>query len=162
MSEQADLVDSFVRMRETLLREADAVPPEMRETPFVGHWDLMDVLAHLVGWDYTNLRAIEEFRQGQTPEFYRHYDSGWASYNQQLIDHYGSSDWVALRSALEKSQAAVVGVLRGLSTEELTRELSNAGRRRPVTIAGILRAAVQDEQEHIEQIRSFMAGQALR
>jgi hypothetical protein len=162
MSEQTDVVDSLVLTREALLREADAVPPELRETPFVGHWNLMDVLAHLVGWDYTNQRAIEEFRQGQTPDFYRHYDAGWASYNQQLIDHYGSSDWVALRSALDKSQASVVAVLRSLGAEELTQELSRPGRRRPVTIEGILRAAVGDEREHLEQIRSFVAGQPLR
>ena len=71
-----DLIDAFVRVREMLLREADAVPAELRQTPFVGHWNLMDVLAHLVGWDYTNVNAIEELKAGTTPSFYRHYDPG--------------------------------------------------------------------------------------
>ena len=156
MSETGGLVDAFVRGRETLLRAAEGVPPHLRETPFVGHWNVMDLLAHLVGWDYTNLNAVEEFKAGRVPDFYRHYDPGWAAYNQQLIDRYGASDWQALLGALRESQEAVTGMLRLLTPEEMTRELSGPGRRRPVTIAGIVRAAIRDEREHAQQVRAFV------
>jgi len=150
-----DLVNAFEGTREALLREADAIPPELRTTPFVGHWNLMDLLAHLVGWDYTNIEAIEQLGAGLTPTFYSHYDPGWAAYNQQLIDRYGGDDWQALRDALVLSQGAVVAKLRLLPATEMAREHRDPGRRRPMTVAGILRAAIRDEREHLVQVRAF-------
>jgi hypothetical protein len=162
MSDTPDFIDSFVRMREALLREADTVPPDLRLTPFVGHWNLMDVLAHLVGWDYTNVNAIEELKSGATPAFYSDYDPGWTSYNRQLIDRYGADDWQTLRAAIDQSQAAVVQMLRLLTPEELAQELSDPGRpRRPASIAAILRAAIRDEREHLQQIRALVGSQRM-
>jgi hypothetical protein len=155
MTEPDSLVDAFVRTRELLVAAADAVPPGQRRTPFVGHWDLLALLAHLVGWDYTNLKAVDELKAGRLPDFYRHYDPGWAAYNQQLIDRYGTGDWRTLCESLLRSQEAVVAALRLLTAEEMTRELSEPGRRRPVGIANILRAAIRDEREHLAQIRGF-------
>jgi hypothetical protein len=149
LTDPLDLVEAFAKTREALLMAANEVRPNLRETPFVGHWDLMDLLAHLVGWDYTNVEAIEQLRVGKTPSFYAQYDAGWASYNQQLIDRYGGDDWNEVRGALLTSQEAIVAMLRLLAPEELTRELANPGRpSRPVTIVGILRAAISDEEEH--------------
>ena len=161
MNDAAEIIDAFVRMREALLREADAVPAERRTTPFVGQWNLIDVLAHLVGWDYTNINAIEELKAGTMPAFYRHYDPGWASYNRQLIDRYGSGDWQALRASIEQSQAAVVAMLRLLTPEELAREVSEPGRGRPVSLGGILHAAISDERQHLMQISAFLGSQRM-
>lgn len=161
MAEGTGLVDAFLRGRELLLRVAGEVPPELRTTPFVGHWNLMDVLAHLVGWDYTNVNAIEALKAGSVPDFYRQYDPGWASYNRQLIDRYGAADWDDLQAALAQSQAAVTQMLGLLTEEDLTKELSEPERfrRRPITIAGILQAAIRDEREHTRQIREFVDSQ---
>jgi hypothetical protein len=156
MTDRDSLIDAFVRRRALLLVAAEGVPPERRTTLFVGHWNLLDLLAHLVGWDYTNVKAIEELKAGRIPDFYRHYDPGWAAYNQQLIERYGADDWEVLREGLRQSQAAVVAALGRLTAEEMTRTLSGAGRRRPVSIAGILRAALGDEREHLRQIRAFV------
>ena len=156
MNAPSSLIDAFVRGRERLLRVADEVPAHLRTTPFVGQWNLMDVLAHLAGWDYTNLSAIEEFKAGRTPAFYREYDPGWATYNQQLIDRFGAEDWTALRETLRQSQEAVVSMLRLLTDEELTWELTDRARRHPITIATILRAAIKDEREHLQQIRTLL------
>lgn len=164
MSEAENVIDAFVRGRELLLARADEVPADLRTKPFVGHWNLMDVLAHLVGWDYTNVNAIESLKHGDVPDFYREYDPGWAAYNRQLIDRYGASDWDELRAELIQSQAAITRILRLLTPEDLERELSRPQRprplRRPVTIAGILRAAIRDEREHTRQIRDFVAATA--
>jgi hypothetical protein len=161
MTDSTDLIDTSIRTRETLLREADAVPPELRQTPFVGHWNLLDLLTHLVGWDHTNADAIEALKAGTTPAFYRHYDPGWAAYNQQLIDRYGAADWDELRASLRPSQEAVVAKLRLLTAQELTLEHSQPGRRRPVSIAAILRAAIRDEREHLAQIKAFAGAQRM-
>jgi hypothetical protein len=161
MNNSPDLIDAFVRGREALLRAAAAVPAQGRETPFVGHWNLMDLLAHLIGWDYTNLNAVEEFKAGRVPDFYSQYDPGWASFNQQLIDRYGAGDWEALLGALQRSQEAVVGMLRLLTPEEMTQELTGPGRHRPVSISSILRAAIVDEREHARQIWTFVDSQRM-
>jgi hypothetical protein len=161
MAENTALIDAFIRERESLLRAADAVAPDLRTMPFVGHWNLMDVLTHLVGWDYTNVSAIDELLAGKTPAFYGHYDRGWVSYNQQLLDRYGAEDWETLQVAMAHSQAAVVGKLRQLSDEEMTREIAAPARRRPLSIAGILRAALHDEREHLRQLRTFLDSQRM-
>ena len=159
MNDPTDLIDSFVRMREALLRAADGVPAELRTKPFVGQWNLMDLLAHLVGWDYTNVNAIEELKAGSMPAFYSQYDPGWATYNRQLVERYGAGDWQALRAAIDQSQEAVVGMMRLLTPEELAREVLDPRRARggrPVSIAGIFRAAITDERQHVNQIRTFL------
>ena len=117
----------------------------------------MDLLAHLIGWDYANLEAISALEAGDTPPFYVHQDAGWGTYNKALVERYGSADWQALRSAIDTSGRAVEARLRALPAEDLTRQHHLTGRSRPATIAGILRAAIRDEQEHLDQLRAYAA-----
>ena len=155
VGDESNLIEQMTQTRKALLREADAVGPELRRTPFVGHWDLMDVLAHLVGWDYTNIDAIRALQDGNTPVFYAEYDPGWATFNAQLVRRYRLEDWDRLRQAIDDSQSAVTSVLRELGPEALTRPHTDPSRSRPITMAGVLRAVVRDEQEHLAQIQAF-------
>jgi hypothetical protein len=159
MAEDASLIDDFVRTRGAILAAADSVPAASRETPFVGHWHLMDLLAHLIGWDYANIEAIEALEAGRTPAFYGHYDPGWAAYNRQLVERYGTEDWQALRRSIDASREAIVLALRSLPPGALRARHPLADRERPVSIAGILRAAIRDEREHLAQIEAFAAWQ---
>jgi hypothetical protein len=112
-------------------------------------------MAHVIGWDYTNVEAIAEFRAGTLPAFYSHYEPTWATYNARLVETFGSKSWEELVEKVALSQAAVLGVLGSLSVEELTAgDVSWRGR--PISIVTVLRAAVRDEQEHTEQIRAFV------
>jgi hypothetical protein len=149
-----DVIDAFERTREDIVGAVKSVPASKRRQPFVGHWSLLDVLTHLVGWDYTNIHAVEEFRQGTLPSFYRQYDPGWDHYNSILIDRYGTDNWGALLRALDASGEAVVTLLRSLSDEEFN-ATPVQWRGRPVSIAAIMRAAVRDEREHLQEIWEF-------
>ncbi len=131
------------------------MPTERRDEPFVGVWDLKDLLAHLVGWDRTNLDALRDFLSGRRPAFYDRYDPGWTAYNAELVARYRIDDFDSLLESLAASQRDVVDGLRVLSDADLTRERAIGRTGRPLTIAGLLRAAIHDEQEHLRQIETF-------
>jgi DinB superfamily len=130
------------------------VPTERRDEPFVGVWDLKELLAHLVGWDRTNLDALHDFLAGRRPAFYDRYDPGWSAYNAELVARYRIDDFDALLDSLVVSQRNVIEGLRVLSAADLTRERAIGRSGRPLTIAGLLRAAIYDEQEHLRQIEA--------
>ncbi len=134
------------------------MPAARRDEPFVGVWDLKDLLAHLVGWDRTNLDALNDFLAGRRTAFYDRYDPGWTAYNAELVARYRLDDFAALLDSLAASQRDVVDALRTLSDADLTRERALSRTGRPLTIDGLLRAAIHDEQEHLRQIEVFIAG----
>jgi hypothetical protein len=144
-----ELIDAFERTRQALLQEAASVPPALRTTPFVGHWDLHDLLAHLVGWDHTNLESIDDMQAGRLPVFYAHYESNWDAFNAVLVTRHRDDDWDRLIRSIRASGEAVIARLRSLPGEPPSVDWD--GRR--ITLRGVLSAAVRDEQEHLDQVR---------
>jgi hypothetical protein len=151
------LVDELISVRAGILDAASEIPAEERATPFVGHWPIKDLLAHLAGWDYTNVEAAVDLRSGRLPAFYDDYDPGWASYNQELIETYGTEEWDELMSLLKESQAAFLDAIADLGEEEVAAARGPAWRGHDISLLSVLRAAVRDESEHLQQIRSFVA-----
>lgn len=145
-------------VREALVEAANRVPPERRRKPFLGDWDLVDVIAHLIGWDRTNLEAIDDFLAGRLPAFYDAYDPGWASFNATLVARHRRGDWDALLTALRQSFADFQARLSALPGSEIDRDRGVVWRGRTVTIGRLLRAALRDESEHLEQVRRFAHG----
>ena len=45
--------------RLALLEVAAAVPPAAAGVVFLGEWSAKDIVAHLIGWDYANIEAIQ-------------------------------------------------------------------------------------------------------
>jgi len=150
-----ETIARLAAVRGALLEAADGVAPERRREPFLGAWDLMDLLAHLIGWDRTNVEAIDDFLAGRLPAFYDAYDPGWASFNAALVARHRPEGWEALLAALRQSQAAFEARLRALPAAEIDRDRGIVWRGRKVTIGGLLRAALRDEAEHLEQVRRF-------
>ncbi|HWC30619.1 MAG TPA: DinB family protein [Dehalococcoidia bacterium] len=148
------LIDEFNATRASLIAAATAVPPERRDVPFVGHWDLQDVIAHTVGWDYTNVEAIPDFAAGRLPAFFARYDADWGSINAELVACYRVEDWDALMQTLRDAQAAFVAALSDLNDTDLDRRASWNGRQ--VSLRGMLRAISRDEAEHVRQIEAFL------
>ena len=68
------LLYSFTEVRECILQEAAQVKPELVDQPFLGSWDILKFLAHLRGWDFTNLEAAKDILKGKLPDFYARYD----------------------------------------------------------------------------------------
>ena len=50
------LIANLVEARKNILNAASALPARQRDEIFLGSWSVKDLLAHLIGWDYTNHR----------------------------------------------------------------------------------------------------------
>jgi len=151
------LIDVLEDQRERLVALALTVPPELRKTPFVGKWSLHEVIAHLIGWDRTNINTVDDLLAGRLPAFYDRYEPNWVAYNDDLVAKHSDDDWDALMQELVESQTAALLKLRSLSAEQLTQP-GPVWRTRPITIAGVLRFATKDEYEHLGQIEALIAG----
>lgn len=154
-AEIESLLAEFQRVRRDLIAAASAVPPDLTNTPFVGSWDIKDVIAHTVGWDYTNIEALPDFRAGRLPAFFDAYDPDWASVNAGLIARYREEDWEALLESVRVSGEAFVAAMRELSDADLDRGTIWGQRR--VTLRGMMRAVSRDESEHVAQVRALLA-----
>src|SRR5512139_3649827 len=107
-------ITRFTETRRELLEAAAELPPEARDEVFLGTWSVRDLLAHLVGWDYTNLEAARELVSGRQPTFLSRYDDDWKTYNAALVAKYKHNDWGEMLSALEESQHRLVSFLKSL------------------------------------------------
>jgi hypothetical protein len=149
------LLEEFNRVREELIEAVSSVPADLRDEPFVGVWDVKDVIAHTVGWDYTNIEALPDFCEGRLPAFFTRFDADWSVINADLVARYRSKDWNALMASLRESQIAFVEAMRALTDADLDNVALWGARR--VSLRGMMRAVSRDESEHVAQIRGFLA-----
>jgi hypothetical protein len=149
------LAAEFNRTRAALIEAVESVPAGLQDRPFVGRWDLKDVVAHTIGWDYTNVEALPDFADGRLPAFFDRYDPDWAGVNAELVARYRVEDWRALIRSLHDAQIAFGEALSGLRDADLDNAVPWRGRR--VSLRGMLRAISRDEAEHVRQVRAFVA-----
>lgn len=149
------LAADFNRTRAALIEAVESVEADRRDLPFVGGWDLKDVVAHTIGWDYINVGALPDFAAGRLPAFFDRYDSDWAAVNAELVARYRVGDWEALMRSLRDAQIAFLDALSELSDADLDNAVTWRGRR--VSLRGMLRAISRDEAEHVRQVRAFLA-----
>ena len=134
---------------------AYALPPEKQDEVFLGVWSVADLLAHLIGWDYTNLEAAKSILQGELPEFYSHRDQDWETYNALLVERHKEEDFTGLLYSLETSQRALMGFLATVPASEFDKDRGIRYKRYQVTLARLLQAEAEDEEEHARQIKAF-------
>jgi hypothetical protein len=151
------LIDELAQQRRALLAEIESLPDERLEEIFLGEWCLKDLLAHLVGWDYTNREAIEQILSGQTPAFFQYYDKDWRSYNARLVAQYRCEPFGALLEAAQRSQQALIDLLEGLAAQDVLSGKAATPSGRTVRVSGLLRAEASDEGDHAAQIRAWKA-----
>ena len=153
---KSTLLSGLAETRAAILVAAAQVPPRARDTVFLGVWSLRDLLAHLAGWDVTNLEAAKDIRAGRLPAFYAHHDKGWKSYNAGLVAKYRREDFNELLALVRDSHRRLIAYLESLPEEAFERDFGvRSPRGFKVTIARLLRAEWQDEVEHLKQIQGF-------
>lgn len=158
--EKDEIISALKVARRKILDVAYSLPPEKRGEIFLGTWSVEDLLAHLIGWDYTNIEATRSILAGETPEFYSHHDRGWASYNAQLVELYKRADYEELLSSVEESHRALIAFLRRVPEEEFGRDTGVRFKRYKVTVARLLLVEAEDEEEHARQIKEFSEPEA--
>lgn len=150
-----EIISGLVEARECILAAAISLPAESQDKVFLGVWCVKDLLAHLVGWDFTNIEAAKEILAGKLPSFYAQHDRGWKTYNAGLVAQYRKDDFAELLASVEESHGELVGFLRTVPAEEFDKDRGLRAGRYKVTIARLLRAEISDEQKHCVQIREF-------
>ncbi len=151
------LVDGFVEGRENLFILAGQFPIHLQDQVFLGTWSIRDLLAHLIGWDYSNLESIQAISTSRLPPFYEFIDKDWQTYNARLVGMYKKGDVSDLVQAGRASQKVLVDRLADLPAEDFYKDHGVRYRGYKVTIARLIEAETRDELVHLEQLNSFIA-----
>ncbi len=152
MSKQ-EIIAGLRTGRRNLVAFAETVPAEKRDERFLGVWSMIDIMAHLVGWDYTNIDAVSDIRSGKLPRVFESYDEDWASFNGQLVARHRKTEWAEMVRALEDSQQALIAHLEAVPEEDFDRDFGvRSLQGHKLTIAGYLQPSIEDEQTHLRQL----------
>lgn len=150
------IISDLIGVRRKIIDAASTLSPERQDEVFLGIWCVRELLAHLAGWDFTNIEAVHEILCSKLPSFYQYYDRDWKSYNARLVEEYGKDDFADLISSVEESHSKLVEFLETVPAEEFDKDRGiRTGRRYKVTIARLLQAEIDDEKVHYTQIQDF-------
>lgn len=152
------LLAQLLEARGNILDEASALSVEQRNTVFLGIWSVRDVLAHLAGWDYTNIEAIQSVLAGELPAFYEYRDRDWQTYNAMLVEKYRRGSFRELLSTVRKSHKTLVEFLQTIPAEHFNRDFGVRFRGYKVTVQRLVEADIKDVTIHCRQIKEFFKG----
>lgn len=151
------LIDGLHDARQGILDALGEIPPGRFDEVALGDWSVLDLLAHVAGWDFTNLKAIPEILDGRLPGFYANWDRDWRSYNAMLVELYKRPDPIEQVSTLTGSFTRLVRYLETVPAPSFTHDYGVRFKGARVTVERILRAEAEDEQAHAAQIRAYAA-----
>lgn len=151
------LLDDLRASRRSVLEAVAGLPDERWEDAFLGTWSIEDLLAHLIGWDYTNFQAVHEILSGSYPSFFQYYDKDWAAYNRHLVQQYKTGTCGELLAAVESSQRQLLDFLESLPAKDLINGKARSEKGRTITIRTLLAAEAQDEHDHARQVAEFLS-----
>jgi hypothetical protein len=152
------IISGLIQARRKILDVAYRLPADKRAEVFVGTWSTEDLLAHLIGWDYTNKDAVRSVLEGELPYFYEYRDRDWATYNALLVDRHKKGHYAELLNATESSHAALTGFLATVPADEFDKDHGVRFQGYKVTISRLLEAEAEDEGEHARQLKEFAEG----
>lgn len=149
------LLAELQEIRNSILAEASALPVEKRDMVFLGAWSVKDLLAHLAGWDYTNIEAIRYILVSRLPDFYKHRDPDWQMYNAMLVEKYKRDSFDELLTLVRTSQPQLIEFLQTIPPEFFNRDFGVRFRGYKVTVQRLLETELEDERVHCQQIKDF-------
>ena len=156
---QARKEQILAELRETrvqILNEAVALPAEKQDMVFLGIWSVKDLLAHLAGWDFANLEAVEAVLAGRLPAFYEHRDPDWQAYNAMLVAKYKRDSMDELLELVRDSQRQLIDYLQTIPPESFGKDFGVRFRGYKVIVQRLLEAENKDEKMHLRQIQDFL------
>ena len=151
------LIQHFRSTRSSILEAAADLPVASLNTPFVGSWGILELLAHLRGWDLTNLQAAIDIPRGTLPAFYAEFDPDWASYNARLVAQNKLDDLGPMIASVVESQSELLRLLNQLSPQDVFGDHGVRRGRYKVTIDRLIQAETEDEEKHLQQVRGFLS-----
>lgn len=154
---KAVLFDGLRQVRGEILTVARQFQPGEETVPFVGVWSLLDLLAHLAGWDVTNQLAAQEIVAGKIPSFYAHHSKDWAEYNALLVGEYRKDNMSEMLATVERTQQELISYLEALPSKDLFTDHGVRVGSYRVIISRLLDAERKDETRHLQQLVGFLA-----
>ena len=153
--QKSRLIGELISARSRILQAAIEIPAERVDEIFLGTWSIKHLLAHLKGWDLTNLQAIQEILAGKPPSFFNQYDPDWQTYNQSLIEQYLRPSLADLLVDVQASHLKLTGYLGSLSARDIMNGKVKRETGRVVTVRNLLCVEACDEIKHAEQIAEY-------
>jgi hypothetical protein len=155
--DKSSLLKAFQDNRQVLLAIARKWPADRVEEVFLGEWSLLDMLAHLSGWDDANREAVTAVQAGRLPEFYTHKDSDWRSYNAMHVRKYRRLTQAAQIAEVERIFGSLMDALVALDAEAFHRDYGVRFKGWKVIIARLVESELQDERTHLEQMKAWLS-----
>ena len=152
------VLSGLIETRQNILTEAVSLSDEQQNQVFLGRWSIKDLLAHLIGWDLTNLDAVKSILSGKVPDFYQHHDRDWQAYNGILVKKHKKDSLQELLTNARESQGQLLEFLNTIPAENFNKDFGVRFRGYRVTIQRLLEAEQKDEQTHLQQIMDFFRG----
>ena len=156
ISQKSELLCGLKDVRERILTLVLSLEPEKQEVAYLGSWSAREMLAHLAGWDETNVCAAEEILADERPGFYEFIDNDWSSYNAMLVEDYSRDDFEDLISLVQQTHTRLLDEVTAIPAEEIWKDRGILARGWKVTIGRLLNAELQDEEEHYWQLKEFV------
>ena len=150
------IIFDLVETRRGILQVASSLPPEKQDQVFLGVWSVKDLLAHLIGWDFANMEAVQAIQAGRLPGFYEHHDRDWQTFNAYLVAKYKKDNFTKLVKDLEQSHHQLVKLLEEIPANEFGQDWGIRYKGYRVIIAKIIGSELSDERKHLEQIKTLL------
>jgi hypothetical protein len=154
---QAKAIGALQSARRALLAAAQQIPTEKRAEVFLGSWSVMELLAHLSGWDAANQQAIAEVLAGALPAFYQHHDRDWASFNARLVHTYRCEDFDAQLAQVHASHLRLVAALQAVAPADFVADRGARFKGVRVTVERLALWDAKDVQAHTKQILEWLS-----
>jgi len=149
------ILSALIETRQHIIHQAREISAKDRDRVFLGIWSVKDLLAHLVGWDHSDLEAVNAVMSGRLPAFYEYHDHDWKKYNSILVAKYKRSSFRELMSALDHSHSELVEFLKTVPAEIFNKDFGVRFRGYKVTVQRLLESETKDEQTHSRQIEDL-------
>ena len=156
--ETAELIQKLITTRREILETAEALTTEKKREVFLGIWSAKELLAHLAGWDFTNLEAANFILKGELPGFYAFIDKDWQTYNKMLVERNRREEFSQQVLLARQSHQELVDYLKSLPDRDLWIDHGIRARGWKVTIARLLEAELGDEEIHLNQLQNLAGG----
>lgn len=157
-AKKGQLIAGLIETRSKILNAALTLAPAEQDRVFLGVWSARDMLAHLAGWDVTNLAAAKALLAGRLPAFYAYRDPDWKTYNARLVLKYRRDRFADLVALTRETHQALMEFLAALPADDFDRDRGVRFRGYKVTIARLLEAELKDEKIHQAQLHELSTG----
>jgi hypothetical protein len=150
-----EILAALTAARQSLLDEVSRLSEADRDRVFLGVWSVKDLLAHVIGWDHTNLEAVRVVMASQLPSFYNQHDRDWKTYNAMLVAKYKRDSFEEMLALVKESHYQLMEYLKTVPPEAINNDFGVRFRGVKVTIRRLLEAEIKDMQVHHQQIVDF-------